>query len=74
MTDQRIGGKLFIYVLAFTSVVAVVCAISATGLSVYIDSRPDGYAPMTSASVARLWTIAFSSFSFLLGLGGGKVI
>lgn len=73
MTEQLVGGKLFILIVGFAIVMAILSVVTATGLSAFVDSRPNAYAPTTAESIGRLWTIAFSSMAFVFGLVGGRL-
>ena len=65
---------MFIGIVGFAMLVAILSLPSAVVLGMYVDARPDGQTPMTASSVNRLWTVGFSSLSFVFGLVGGKGI
>ena len=63
---------LFMVVVGFAVVVAILSLAGAVALSIYVDANPTSPAAMTVNSVGRLWTVGSSALSFVFGLISGK--
>ena len=72
MTEPRLGEWLFISVVGFAIIVALLSLNGAVALSIYVDANPTNQTTMTANSVGRLWTVGSSALSFVFGLMGGK--